>query len=472
MKTKLLIFISILLAINTFAEQQYAKYYKQRRNQLMSQLGNGVLILNAANDQEVNRNEYRQDSYFWYLTGYPEEGAIAVIDPTSKHKYTLFLVKPSFIAEIYGGTQPTFEEKKKEYLADTVISIRDFSDFLLKLVEQKREIYSVSRKPEFNTTWKGEEIVTNLKVQDACLLLDEMRLVKDSLEIELTKKAAIISSNALCDVYKTCKPNMFEYEIEALLEYDYRKAGLAMPAYRSIVASGSNATILHYDKNDKLMADGELLLMDVAGEAGMYAADITRTIPVNGKFTPEQKTIYELVLKAQTEGIKMMKPGKGNLECHHKTVQIITQGLLKLGLMTDSNAVWQKRLYNIYRVNHWLGLDVHDVGSFGPTSNDFRNYMFNPNEKGRPFVPGMISTIEPGLYFRPDLINNIRLFAGKDVPQKEIDDFIQKVKPIYEKYMNIGVRIEDDILITDTGNIVLTASVPKSIEGIEGMMKK
>jgi Xaa-Pro aminopeptidase len=245
-----------------------------------------------------------------------------------------------------------------------------------------------------------------------------------------------------------------------------------MPGFGSIVGSGSNTTILHYDKNIKQMKDGELLLMDVGAESEMYIADITRTIPVNGKFNKEQKEIYELVLKAEEEAIKVMKPGVGNLECHHKAADVIIDGLVKLGLITNPKSLWQQKLFILYRMNHWLGLDVHDVGSYGPESGNYNTYMFNPQEKGRPFMPGMVSTIEPGLYFRPDLLDNLQTIAGKDIPQKEIDDYLYKVKPIFNKYIGIGVRIEDDILITENGNEILSINAPKSIKEIEELMVK
>lgn len=472
MRISFSILLIVIISNFSFAEQPHTDYFEIRRDRLLTQLSDGILILSAAKDQDVNRNEYRQDNYFWYLTGYPEPDAVAVIDPLARSKYTLYIRKPSFIAQIYGGEQPSYETLKQRYNADTIMSLQDFPVFLKKISEQKRKIYSTSKNPEFNYNYRGDAIVNDLETFDITPVFDEMRLVKDALEIEMTRKAIGITCIALQDAYRACKPNMFEYEIEALIEYDYRRAGLAMPAYRSIVASGFNSTILHYDANVRQMKDGELLLMDVGAESGMYAADITRTIPVNGKFSAEQRTIYELVLKAQEEGIKLMKPGRGNLECNQRTIAVFTEGLVKLGLMTDPTSLWQKKLYNLYRVNHWLGMDVHDVGSFGPSSHDFRTYMFDPNEKGRPFVPGMISTLEPGLYFRPDLFEKIRQFAGPDVPQKELDEFTAKVKPIYQKYMNIGVRIEDDILITPDGNEVLSAAAPKTVQAIEDLMNK
>jgi Xaa-Pro aminopeptidase len=466
------ILLFVIATTGSFAQQNDGSFFANRRALLASSLGNGILILSADRDQDINRSEYRQENYFWYLTGYPEPGAIAVIDPTSKYKFTLYLNRIPFIMEIYGGAQPSFQTVKQQYNADTVIAMNYFAPYLQGVAEQKRKIYSISTNPDFNYSRRGDPIVSQLKVMDASPFLDEMRMIKDALEIQMMRKAATVTSQALIDAYKICKPNMFEYEVEALIEYDYRKAGMPMPAYRSIVASGSNATILHYDWNKKQMKDGELLLMDVGAECGMYAADITRTIPVNGKFSAEQRTIYELVLKAEEEGIKLMKPGRGNLECHHRTMEVFTEGLVKLGLMTDPSSVWQKKLYNIYRVNHWLGLDVHDVGSYGPSTGNFREYMFDPTEKGRPFEPGMVSTIEPGLYFRSDLLDKIKQLAGDDIPQREIDDFLAKVKPIYLKYMNIGVRIEDDVLITKDGNEVLTADAPKSLQAIEEMMKR
>jgi len=468
-KLQILLLFSGLIAEPMFAFQ-IDDPFAARREKVINQIGDGVLILMAAPDYDVNRNEYRQDNNFWYFTGYDEPYAVAVIDQLSKNRYTLFTPQQFYGSEIFGGKKPTPELVKQLYHADTIRSIREYPDFLKELSDKGRKVYAFG---EINLTGRrSNQQKIDIKLNDPSPIVDELRMIKDNQEIEMLRKAANVTSAGLIDAYKICKPSMYEYEIEAIIEYNYRKAGLSMPGFRSIVGSGSNATILHYDKNIRQMKDGDLLLMDVGAESELYIADITRTIPVNGKFTMEQKEIYELVLNAEEEAIKVMKPGNGNLECHHKAADILINGLFKLGLITDPKSLWQQKLFILYRMNHWLGLDVHDVGSYGPTSGNYNTYMFNTEEKGRPFLPGMVSTIEPGLYFRPDLLDNLQTLAGKDVPQKEIDDYLSKVKPIFQKYIGIGIRIEDDILITKNGNEILSINAPKSVNEIEKLMTK
>lgn len=473
MKNNLLTCIACLIITggSSFA-QDNNNPFAQRRAAAMAKLGDAIMILSGGGDEEANRHESRPDNNFWYLTGCDVPDVIAVLDPKGKNKYLLFVPEQNVIAQIYSGKGPTKEEAKLQYGADTVISWINFSRWIRNMAADKRSLF-VNREIENITFYnrnKPEE--EKIKVLNASTILDEMRIIKDEQEIEMMKKAAEITGRSLVNAWKECKPGMFEYEMEALIEYGFRREGSPMPAYRSIVGSGANATTLHYDKNNRQMQDGDLLLMDVGAEYGFYASDVTRTIPVNGKFSKEQREIYELVLKAEEEGIKLISPGKGALECHHLTVEIISDGLFKLGLMTDAKSLWQRKVFNIYRVTHWLGLDVHDVGSYGPLSPDYRSYMFNPEVKGRPFMPGMVTTIEPGLYFRADLLENLRLYAGKEVPQEELDAFVKKVAPVYERYKNIGIRIEDDVLITPTGNLVLSANSPKRVEEIERIMKK
>lgn len=446
--------------------------FKNRRDSVLLKLGGNALILYGGGDDEKNRSESKVDNYFWYLTGCDDPDVFAVLDPGAQKKYMLFVPEANVIAEIYNGKQPGKEEIRKLYGADTVISWLMMPRYIRAMAVSKRPIFTagdVELIDNFNRNKKEED---QLQVLDARPFLDEMRLFKDAYEIDQLQKACDITGQALVDAWKQCQPGMYEYELEALIEYGFRRQGSPMPAYRSIVGSGANATTLHYDRNTRKMENGDLVLMDVGAEYGYYASDVTRTIPVNGKFSQAQRDIYELVLKAETEGLKEIKPGIGDLVCHHRTVEVISEGLLKLGLMTDANSLWQKKVYNIYRVTHWLGLDVHDVGSYGPASPDFRTYMFNPEVKGRSFEPGMVTTIEPGLYLRPDLLENLRLYAGQEVPQAELDEFVLKVKPVFEKYKNIGVRIEDDVLVTPDGHRVLTSSAPKTIAEIEKIMQK
>jgi len=263
-------------------------------------------------------------------------------------------------------------------------------------------------------------------------------------------------------VMKAVKPGMYEHEIQAIIEYIFRKNGAQGPGFPSIIGSGPNATILHYEANNRQTEDGDLLLMDVGAEFGHYKSDITRTIPVSGRFTQTQKEIYEVVLQAQKEAIKIAGPGVGIYEINNRGVEVIKEGLLKLGLITDKDSGWQHRPWLMYNISHWVGLDVHDVGGRGPDDG-----------QGRRFVPGMVFTVEPGLYIREDTLENLPGMVGRlGIEKDELEDFISRVKPAVKKYANIGVRIEDDILITETGYEVLSSKVPKEIEAIEKLMRE
>ncbi|NMB71891.1 MAG: M24 family metallopeptidase [Bacteroidales bacterium] len=463
MKSRILTCYLVLLQISLFG-QIPQEVFETRRNTLMAKISNGIAVLGAASDEETNRHEYHQDALFRYFTGINQSGIIVLINPTGVYKYSVFLPEQSLIARIYGGSQLSPSELKQTYKADTVYSLRMFSDIMKKTVKPGVTIYRdpSNRFSESILASLAKDVRQNKgSMVDIRPITDEMRLIKDASEIECLRKAIDITCKALKDAYTVCKPGMYEYEMEATIEYRFRKEGSPMPGYRSIVGSGPNATVLHYDQNTRLMQEGDLLLMDVGAEWEGYSADVTRTIPVSWTFTKEQEEIYQLVLKAEEEAIKYMVPGRGVLECHHRAADVICDGLYKLGLMTDPESLWQRKFYIIYRVNHWLGLDVHDVGSYGPTSEDYRTYMFNKEVKGRPFVPGMVSTIEPGLYFRADGLQQLREIAGNLATDKEITDFLEKVGPVYEKYKNIGVRIEDDVLITPNGNEVLSSCVPK-----------
>lgn len=438
----------------------------KRRQALMDSLGGGITILSAAENlsrQVGNHFEYRQGSNFYYLTGFPEPNAVFLLIPGSENPFVMF-VTPNIpwrtvsTGEIYGT-----EAAKKIFGADEVYSIRRLKELLPEFLKDKSPVYVESRDE------KMRELVTDIfsektkqgkpEFRDPARVIHEMRVIKDQLEINTLLKAIDITSESHREAMKACRPDLYEYEIEAIIEYIYRKNGAYRPGFASIVGSGPNSTILHYRKSERKMLEGELLLVDIGGEFNMYTADITRTIPVNGKFTKEQKELYELVLKAQEEAIKLLIPGKGINESYKKALMVFADGLYNLGLVTDKNSTWQVRFYTVHGISHWLGLLVHDVG----------DYM-RRSENGRILEPGMVLTIEPGLYLREDRLDYLHENLGSRVQKQEIDEFLEKVRPVYEKYKNIGIRIEDDILITETGHVVLSAKAPKTVDDIERTM--
>ena len=269
------------------------------------------------------------------------------------------------------------------------------------------------------------------------------------------QKAGNITAMALTNVMKECKPAMYEFEMEAVIEGTFLEYGSAMPGFNSIVGSGPNSTTLHYESNNGLMEDGDLLLMDVGAEYGYYTADITRTIPVNGKFSAEQRKIYQLVLESQKAAIEQMIPGHMFADANDTVKAIINRGLAELGLITDPESDWQVSFYTLHGTSHFLGLDVHDVGSY----------------HDRELEPGMVITIEPGIYFREKALEQAQEMLKNDADSTEIAEFVEQIRPVYEQYINIGVRIEDDILVTTGGNINLSRYAPKEIEDIEQIMR-
>lgn len=291
--------------------------------------------------------------------------------------------------------------------------------------------------------------------------IHEMRLIKSPEEIKLIQKAVDITCDSLIEAMKAAEPGMKEFEIEAVIEYVFRKNGSTRPGFPSIVGSGPNSTVLHYDRNNRQTQDGDLVVMDVGAEYGRYKADVTRTIPISGKFTKEQKEIYEIVLRAQEQGIDMIAPGLAIDDIHNHSIEVIKDGLLRLGLLTDKQSKWQIQVWLMCKISHWLGLDVHDVG-------DYRR----KNGKSRILEPGMVFTVEPGIYIRENAIDNLPKILGDSVTEEEITDFISNVRPLVHKYADIGVRIEDDILVTEDGHKNLSVRAPKKIEEIQKIMNK
>lgn len=424
--------------------------YAKRRRQLMQKLAvNDIVIICSA--QECIRNNdshypFRQNSDFYYLTGFTEPDAIAVI---TRQQFILFNRTRDRSEEIWNGYRAGQEGARKKYGADQAFPTAEFAKKLPELLSHKETLHiQLGLDAQFDRviyqTLKRlhskirHGLQAPLAIKDVSLLIHDMRLIKSPAEIKLMRLAAKISAKAHCRAMQYCKPQQKEYELEAEIMHEFQRHGARFPAYNTIVGSGSNSCILHYTNNDRIIKNGDLVLIDAGAEYEYYAADITRTFPANGKFSAEQKAIYEIVLAAQLAGIQAIRPGTPWPTAQHKIVKIITEGLLDLGLLKGRlNTLIEKNAYAdfyMHKSGHWLGLDVHDVG------------RYKIGDKWRTLQPGMVLTVEPGIYI------------SRDIPG------------IHSRWHNIGVRIEDDVLVTKQGNEVLSLDAPKSIDDIEAIM--
>lgn len=457
------------LNAQSFNKEEFAK----RRQQLMQEMDGGIAIFKGGDIVERNDDidyKFRQNSNFYYLTGFDEPGSACLLIPGAEKEFILFIQPKNPLQEMWLGNSPGFEEAMKKYGADTVYLINQFLKELPKYLKGKDKIYY-----SMNDEKTNEKVLSVFKpswgafspkmIINPMFMIHELRLIKSKYEIELLQRAIDITCGAHSEAFKATKPGLFEYEIESIIEYKYLKNGSPRFAFPSIVGSGANSTILHYMDNNQQMKDGDVLLMDIGAEYGYYAADITRTIPVNGKFSKEQKEIYGIVLSAQKEGIAKIKPEVRLNEIENIISKTICNGLYELGLITEKNSDWQYRTWYNHGSSHWLGLDVHDVGS----------YLELDKSGSRKLMTGMVLTVEPGIYIGPKSLENIPLwlpYYNNDVSEEELKQFIEKVKPVAEKYMKIGIRIEDDVLVTNDGNKVLSAKAPKEIKEIETLMRK
>jgi Xaa-Pro aminopeptidase len=427
--------------------------YAGRRNRLINQMQRGIAVIPTA--PEVFRNgdahyPYRFDSYFHYLTGFDEPEAVLVLIAGSAPQSILFCRAKDTEREIWDGFRHGPAGAKEKFDFDAAFPIAQLDDTLTTLMGNQPALFHPLGA---HAPWDDRILALRARVQaqvrngiaapneihDIRMLLDEMRLIKDSDELATMRRAATISAAAHIRAMRATRPGKMEYEIEAELLHEFRKNGAQAPAYTSIVAGGANACVLHYINNNAQLQGGELLLIDAACEIDGYAADITRTFPINGRFNGAQKDIYELVLSAQTAAIAAARPGLHWNEPHDAAVRVLVQGFVDLKLCHGSvDAVLEsssyKRFY-MHRTGHWLGMDVHDVGAY-KLDNNWRSLQ-----------PGMALTIEPGCYIRP----------ADDIPQA---------------FWNIGVRIEDDVTITAQGCEVLTEAVPKTVTAIEDLMKQ
>lgn len=434
------------------SKQEYAR----RRKDLMSEMGPGsIAILPAAPTHVRSRDTeylYRQDSDFQYLTGFPEPEAVLVLIPGREHgEYVLFCREKDPERELWDGYRAGQEGAVSEYNADDAFPIADIDDILPGLIEgRERVYYALGANHEFDqqlTGWlhsirsktrMGAEPPKEFVALD--YLLHDMRLYKSAAEVSVMQKAADISAEAHIQAMQVCRPGMYEYQLEAELQYTFMRHGSRAPAYASIVAAGRNACILHYTENTCQIRDGDLVLIDAGCELDCYASDITRTFPANGRFSPEQRAIYDLVLKAQAAAFAVIGPGRNWNEAHDATVRVITEGLLELGLLhgelDELIANDSYRPFYMHRAGHWLGMDVHDVGEY------------RVGGEWRVLEPGMVMTVEPGIYIAVD---------NQDVPAK---------------WRGIGIRIEDDVLVTREGQQILTGKVPREADEIEALMAR
>lgn len=414
-----------------------------------------VAIIPAAHEAlRSNDTEYRfrQDSDFYYLTGFNEPEAVAVIAPSRDARYTLFVRPRDREKETWTGRRAGVEGAKERHGADEAFPVEEFDAKLSEILDGARTLYyrlgngnsdldqTIIRQLARMRALGWRKARPPQTITDPGALIHEMRLFKTEAEVALMQRAADIAAEAHREAMRAARPGAKEYEIEAVVEYAFRRAGASGPAYNTIVGGGANATILHYVENSAELRDGDLLLIDAGAEYEGFASDITRTFPVNGRFTRAQREIYDLVLESQTRCIEMIKPGVTLDDMHTRSVEILTEGMARLGLLKGepSKLVEEgeyKKFY-MHRLSHYLGLDVHDVGAYhlegGP----------------RPLEPGMVLTVEPGLYVAED---------SENIP---------------DQYRGIGVRIEDDVLVTADGHRVLTGKAPKDAEEIESLMSR
>ena len=432
--------------------------------EFMRRMGkNSVAIIPAAREAVRSHDthyRYRQNSDFFYLTGFEEPEAIAVIAPGREKKFTMFVRPRNLEQEIWNGYRAGVEGAVKDYSADEAFPITEFDEKLTEIMDGPEVLYYAFGHTSPEMDQKIIRQLTSMRetnrkplepprtIIDPSTILHEMRVIKSVAEIEIMQTAADIAADAHVEAMKNVRPGMKEYEVEAMLEAYFRKRGAAGSSYTSIVGSGGNATVLHYISNQDALKDGDLLLVDAGAEYKGYASDITRTFPINGKFTQGQREIYDLVLKTQKSCVDMVRPGVRLEDLKTHSIEVLTEGMVELGLLKGDpkKLIEEKKYMQFYMHNlgHYLGIDVHDAG----------RYYFNG--ESRPAEVGMVMTVEPGLYISPDT-SRIPDEFNKDIP---------------ENYLGIGVRIEDDVLVTENGARVLTHRVPKEAEEIEALMAK
>jgi Xaa-Pro aminopeptidase len=426
--------------------------YRRRRTALAQAMGRGVAIVPTAPEQTRNRDAhypYRFDSYFYYLTGFSEPGAVLVVVAGESKKSILFCRDKDPEKEVWDGFRYGPEAALTAFGLDETHSLTQLDTETPELLADQPSVFChLGMDSQWDTrilSWINavrervrSGVSAPLEIRDVHALLDEMRLIKDAEELNIMRRAASISAGAHRRAMRATRPGRAEHEIEAELLHEFRRHGAQAPAYTPIVAGGERACVLHYVQNDGALENGDLLLIDAGCELDGYASDITRTFPVNGAFSGPQKDVYELVLAAQQAAIAAVRPGNSWIAPHEAAVSVLARGMIDLRLLSGTvDEVLEKETYKkfyMHRTGHWLGLDVHDAGNY------------RRDGQWRTLEPGMVLTVEPGCYIRP----------GEGVP---------------EAFAGIGVRIEDDALVTASGCEILSRDAPKSVADIEDWMR-
>jgi Xaa-Pro aminopeptidase len=432
----------------TLSREEFAA----RRRRFIEEMGPGVAILPAAPTAVRNNDvehEYRQDSDFFYLTGFDEPQSVLLLSTEhAEHRTVIFVRKRDKERETWDGPRAGVEGAKELLGADAAFPIEELEQRLPDYLSDVRRLhYRLALNPEFDqVVFRAIEavrrkartgVVAPSEIVDLTRDLHEMRLRKSAAEIATMAEAAAISREAHARAMQVAQPGRYEYEVEAEILRVFRARGAERPAYGSIVGSGPNATILHHRRNDRQMQDGDLLLIDAGAEYGYYASDVTRTFPVSGRFTAQQRAVYEVVLRAQLAAIETVRPGVPYMSVHDRALRVLTEGLIELGLIEgpvdEAIEVGRYKAYYMHKTSHWLGMDVHDVGDYFA------------DKKPRLLEPGMVLTVEPGLYIARDA-------------------------PVDDGFRGIGVRIEDDIAVTQDGWHNITADIPKDPGELERLL--
>jgi len=430
-----------------------AEIFRKRREKFLRAIGEGAVAIIPSAPVAVRSNDvdyiYRQDSDFYYLTGFVEPESVAVFAPGHPDgEFALFVPPRDKERETWTGRRAGVEGAMMEYGADKAYVIDEFERVIARYLDKAERLhYPLGHNEKMN-----ERVLRMMKhaqamrprtgagasaIFDPREILHEARLYKETFELDLMRKAAAISAQAHQRAMREARGGMMEWEVEAIIDFTFRKNGAAGPSYPSIVASAGNAAVLHYITNDRQMNTGEFLLIDAGCEYQFYASDVTRTFPIGAKFSALQKSFYELVLAAQMAAIEVIKPGVRFDDPHDAALRILVDGMREFGLVKGSTdeviANGSYRRYYMHRTSHWLGMDVHDVG------------LYRQGAQSRVLEPGMMLTVEPGIYIAPD---------DDDAP---------------EQYRGIGIRIEDDVLVTAEGHEVITHTTPKKVSEVEAL---